>query len=151
MVIRQIYSHKKAYLDLLLLGDEQEDMIDRYLDQGEMFVLETDGAAAAECVVTQVGEGIYEIKNIAVSPLYQRKGLGTDLVDFVARRYPDCAALWVGTGESPVTLGFYHALGFREFRRVKDFFLQNYDHPIFEGGVQLKDMVYLKREGSASS
>lgn len=151
MVIRQIYSHKKAYLDLLLLGDEQEDMIDRYLDQGELFVLETNGTAAAECVVTQVGGGIYEIKNIAVSPPYQRRGFGRALVDFLTRHYPDCAALWVGTGESPVTLDFYHALGFREFRRVKDFFLQNYDHPILEGGVQLKDMVYLKREGPASS
>lgn len=151
MVIRQIYSHKKAYLDLLLLGDEQEDMIDRYLDQGELFVLETNGTAAAECVVTQVGGGIYEIKNIAVSPPYQHRGFGRALVDFLIRHYPDCAALWVGTGESPVTLGFYHALDFQEFRRVKDFFLQNYDHPIFEGGVQLKDMVYLKREGPASS
>ena len=34
MKIREIIDHKKEYLDLLLLADEQEDMIDRYLERG---------------------------------------------------------------------------------------------------------------------
>lgn len=37
MTITQITDHKKQYLDLLLLADEQESMIDRYLDRGEFF------------------------------------------------------------------------------------------------------------------
>lgn len=39
MNIKKIEKNKKQYLDLLLLADEQEDMIDRYLDNGEMFAL----------------------------------------------------------------------------------------------------------------
>ena len=39
MEIKQVFENKKQYLDLLLLADEQEDMIDRYLEGGEMFVL----------------------------------------------------------------------------------------------------------------
>ena len=54
---------------MLLLADEQENMIDKYLENGEMFVL-----------------------------------------------------------------------------RVKNFFTDNYDHPIFEDGIHLVDMVYLKRD-----
>lgn len=34
----KIITRKKRFLDLLLLADEQESMIDRYLERGEMFV-----------------------------------------------------------------------------------------------------------------
>ena len=39
MTIKQVMKGKKEYIDLLLLADEQEDMIDKYLERGEMFVL----------------------------------------------------------------------------------------------------------------
>ena len=39
----KITTHKKRFLDLLLLADEQESMIDRYLERGEMFVARDDG------------------------------------------------------------------------------------------------------------
>ena len=35
MEIREVTENKKQYLSLLLLADEQEDMIDRYLDRGD--------------------------------------------------------------------------------------------------------------------
>lgn len=75
MKIRKVLENKKAYIDLLLLADEQESMIDKYLERGEMFVLDDDGVKA-ECVVTKEGDGIYEIKNIVVKPDCQRKGYG---------------------------------------------------------------------------
>ena len=49
--------------------------------------------------------------------------------------------LLAGTGDSSLTVPFYESCGFRECGRVKDFFLENYDHPIFEAGRQLTDMV----------
>ena len=73
MKIREIIDRKKAYLNLLLLADEQEDMIDRYLERGTMYVLE-DNEVKAECVVTDEGGGILELKNIAVVPDCQGKG-----------------------------------------------------------------------------
>ena len=57
MEIRNVETDKKRYLDLLLLADEQEDMVDRYLERGAMYVLE-DSGAKAECVVTDEGDGI---------------------------------------------------------------------------------------------
>ena len=65
MTIKQVMDGKKEYIDLLLLADEQEDMIDKYLERGEMFVLDDNGIKA-ECVITQEGDGVYELKNIAV-------------------------------------------------------------------------------------
>ena len=67
MIIRKVETNKKQYLSLLLLADEQEDMIDRYLERGTMYVLEEEGVKA-ECVVTDEGNGVLELKNIAVQP-----------------------------------------------------------------------------------
>ena len=61
MTIFEVTGNKKEYLPLLLLADEQEDMIDRYLEKGTMYVLE-DGGVRAECVVTDEGEGVLELK-----------------------------------------------------------------------------------------
>ena len=57
----EIKENKKSYLDLLLLADEQEDMIDRYLDRGKMYVINDDGVKC-ECVVTDEENGVLEIK-----------------------------------------------------------------------------------------
>ena len=46
--------NKKQYLSLLLLADEQENMVDRYLEHGTMYVLDDKGIKA-ECVVTDEG------------------------------------------------------------------------------------------------
>ena len=144
MEIRQITHEKKRYITLLLLADEQENMIDKYLERGDMFVLD-DGGVRAECVVTREGDGVYELKNIAVNPADQRKGYGKCLIDSLFSRYPDCRTMYVGTGDCPSSLGFYHACGFQESHRVPRFFTDHYAKPIFEDGVQLIDMVYLKK------
>ncbi len=145
MNIKKVTTEKKQYLDLLLLADEQEDMIDKYLERGEMFVLEDDGVKA-ECVITKESDGVYELKNIAVLPDAQRKGYGRYLIEYLVKHFSDCNVLYVGTGDCPSTLTFYHNCGFTESHRVKNFFVDNYDHLMFEDGIQLVDMVYLKRE-----
>ena len=146
MKIRKVEKDKKQYLDLLLLADEQEDMIDRYLERGTMYVLEDNGLKT-ECVVTDEGNGILELKNIAVEPAFQSKGYGKALIDFLIQTYKGhYAVLQVGTGDSPSTIPFYESCGFRRHHLVKNFFTDHYDHPIYECGVQLVDLVYLQRE-----
>ncbi len=51
-----------------------------------------------------------------------------------------------GTGDSPLTIPFYEKCGFVKSHAVKNFFLENYDRPIIEGGVRLVDMIYLKKK-----
>ena len=145
MEIKEVKRNKKQYLSLLLLADEQEDMIDRYLERGTMYALEEVGAVRAVCVVTDEG-GALELKNLAVAPDCQRRGYGRRMVEFLCEHYQGrYARLLVGTGDSPLTLPFYEACGFRRSHTVPSFFTDNYDHPIFEGGVQLIDMIYLSK------
>ncbi len=145
MNIKKVTGDKKEYIDLLLLADEQENMIDKYLEHGEMFVLDDNGIKA-ECVVIKETDGIYEIKNIAVKPGCQRKGYGRTLIEFLFSHYIECKIMLVGTGDSPSIISFYQKCGFTESHRMKNFFTDNYDHPMFENGKQLVDMIYLKRE-----
>ena len=91
MKIIEIKENKKKYLSLLLLTDEQEDMIDRYLEKGVMYVLDDNGIKC-ECVVTDEEK-----------------------------------------------------CGFVRSHSLPNFFIDNYDHPIYECGVQLIDMIYLRR------
>ena len=144
MRIYQVLEDKKQYLDLLLLADEQEDMIDRYLERGTMYVLDDNGIKA-ECVVTDENDGILEIKNIAVLPKYQGMGYGKALIEWIKKEYKEShSILQVGTGDSPTTIPFYEKCGFKKSHTIKNFFPDNYDHPIIEGGIQLTDMIYLQ-------
>ena len=145
MEIREIKGDKKQFLSLLLLADEQEDMIDRYIEKGTVYVLDDDGVKC-QCVVTDEGNGILEIKNIATKPEHQGKGYGKKLIDFLIMNYRETySVLQVGTGDSPLTVHFYEKCGFIRSHSIKNFFTDYYDHPIYEGGVQLVDMVYLRR------
>ena len=145
MKIREVNKNKKQFISLLLLADEQESMVDCYLEKGTMYVIE-DNDVKAECVVTDEGNAILEIKNIAVDPENQGKGYGKALIDFLASKYADeYSVLQVGTGDSPLTIPFYEKCGFVRSHKIPNFFTDNYDHTIYEGGVQLIDMVYLQR------
>ncbi len=145
MEIIEVEKNRKQFLSLLLLADEQEDMINRYIKNGTMYVL-NDNGVKAECIVTDEGNSILEIKNIATVPEYHRKGYGKALIDFIAMKYKgQYSILQVGTGDSPLTVPFYEKCGFVRTHSIKNFFTDNYDHPIFECGVQLIDMIYLQR------
>lgn len=145
MVIKKIIDDKIQYMDLLFLADEQEDMIRRYLEKGIMYVLDDNGVKA-ECVVTDERNRILEIKNIAVKPEYQGCGYGKALIDFLIRRYTGkYSVMQVGTGDSALTVPFYEKCGFTHSHCIPNFFIDYYDHPIFECGIQLIDMIYLQK------
>lgn len=145
MEFLKIENNKKRYIDLLLLGDEDEKMIDKYLERGEMYILDDNGIKA-ECVVTDEGSKILEIKNIAVSPKFQKQGYGKKLIEFITEKYSEnFSVIQAGTGDSPLTIPFYEKCGFRKSHIVKNFFIDNYKNPIYEEGVQLIDMIYLQK------
>ena len=147
MEFRTISDSKRDFLPLHLLGDEQEDMIGRYLDRGTLWALYDGGLLRAVCVVTEEGGGDFEIKNLAVAPESRRRGYGRAMVEHAARQCRGRGKrLLAGTGDSPLTVPFYEACGFRESHRIKGFFTDNYGHPIFEAGRQLTDMVVFSLE-----
>lgn len=146
MRIEKIIENKKQFLDLLLLADESEFMIDKYLDSGDLFALYDDDLKSI-CVVVPINSDICELKNIATYEKCQCKGYGRALIDFISDFYKDSfRTMLVGTGETPTILRFYEGCGFEKSHRVKNFFTDNYNHPMFDGDIQLVDMIYLKKD-----
>lgn len=146
MKIKIIKDNRKQFLNLLLIGDEQEDMIDKYLDRGDVFALYDDDLRGI-CIVTDEGDSVCELKNIAVYPEYQRKGYAGKLIQHILQYYKGkYKTMLVGTGDSDSIIPFYEHYGFKKSHRIKNFFIDNYEKPIIDNGKQLVDMVYLKLE-----
>ena len=117
MEINQITENKQDYMDLLLLADPQEDMIERYLEDGDLFVLSENGDILTVCVVL-AKEKTCELKNIATAEQYQGKGYGKYMVRYVCEHYTGRYDLmYVGTGNSRKTLDFYKSCGFMNSHR----------------------------------
>lgn len=148
--IIKITAEKKRYLNLLLIGDEQESMIDRYLGDCLLFIGFIDGIPSACCAVTTESDAIMEIKNLAVLPEHRNKGIGRLMLKYVESMFPD-KIFQLGTGETPSTLRFYHNCGYNYSHRIPNFFIDNYDHTIIEEGVELKDMVYLRKPAKCNN
>lgn len=144
MKIKKILENKEEFMDLLLLGDEQESMIQKYLQRGELFAL-YDEDLKTIAVVSREDENTYEIKNIATYEKFQGMGYGKMMIKYIIDNYKSiCNTLLVGTGESNKTISFYENCGFVYSHTVKDFFITNYDHVMIEEGKQLRDMIYLR-------
>jgi len=145
MKIEKIIENKKQFLDLLLLADEQENMIDKYLPNGDLFALYDDDLKTV-CVVVPIDRETCELKNIATYEKYQGKGYAKALIKYIVDYYKNnYKTMLVGTGEVPTILSFYEVCGFEKSHFIKNFFTDNYDHPMFEDGIQLIDMVCLKK------
>ena len=134
-------------MNLLLIGDEQENMIERYIDRCRLFIGYISDVAVACCAVTVEDNSLIEIRNLAVLSEQQRKGFGRTMLEHVESLFPG-KSFQLGTGETPSTLRFYRNCGYCISHRIPGFFTDNYDHPIIEEGGRLKDMVYLRKGGS---
>jgi len=144
-IIRIITENKKDFLPLLLLGDEQESSIDKYLERGDLFAL-YDSDLKSVCLVTDEGDSTLEIQNLATDERYQRRGYASKLIEHIAEQYKNrYDKIILGTGDVPGILAFYARRGFTITHRIADYFTTHYEHPMIEDGVLLKDKVYLER------
>ncbi len=97
-------------------------------------------------VLPQTGT-VMEGKNIAVKEEAQRRGYGKRLLhyalDFCRRQGYE--KVIVGTGHSSMNnLACYQKAGFRFLAIRRNFFTDHYDEPIFEHGIQCRDIILLE-------
>ena len=143
--LRELSSSEYPW-DLLLLADPSREAIEKYIHESVVVALHQDESVAGIVVLTQVGEGAVEIKNIAVDPAFQRQGIGRRLLEEAIRRCRAGGAreVVIGTGNSSVgQLALYQKVGFQIVGIDRDFFVKNYPEPIVENGIVCRDMVRL--------
>lgn len=110
--IEKIMENKKQFLDLLLLADEQENMIDKYLPGGDLFALYDDDLRSV-CVVVPINSRNCELKNIATYEKYQGQGYGRALINYISDYYKkEYQTMLVGTGETRQSCRFMKVVDF---------------------------------------
>jgi ribosomal protein S18 acetylase RimI-like enzyme len=97
-------------------------------------------------VIKSQDSEVYELMNIAVFPAYQNRGYGSQILNSLIEilKNKQANVLEVGTGSFGYQLKFYQKFGFRVDQIKTNFFLDNYSEPIFEDGLQHKDMLILR-------
>ncbi|RRK11339.1 GNAT family N-acetyltransferase [Lactiplantibacillus garii] len=133
--------------DLLLAADPDWQVVRQYLNTGECYAAWQQGRLVGLMVLTRLNDRAREVKNIAVVPNYQHRGVARRLLTMAIQRCRadrKCEELWIGTGNSSLRqLAIYQRAGF-EMRTVwVNYFVDNYAEPIFENGLRCKSMVRL--------
>lgn len=133
----------KVPMAILLEADPSVERVRSYLEHSKCYVATLDGEEIGAYVLKELSLGIYELMNIAVAPEFQRRGHGSELLSHVMNSAKDLGAhrLELGTGTFGYQLAYYQKAGFRPFSLEVGFFLENYKEPIFENGIQHKDMM----------
>lgn len=132
--------------DLLLLADPSRDMIDRYLNHSEVYLAKAGDEIMGILVLARTGKSA-EIMNVAVCEGSQKKGIGSMLIQHTIdeAKQMGLQKLYIGTADtSSNQLDLYQKLGFKAVDRLVNFFVDNYNEPIFENGKQAKDMIRLE-------
>jgi ribosomal protein S18 acetylase RimI-like enzyme len=130
---------------LLLEADPSIERINQYLENSLCYVAVIQKEIVGACVLNTIGKNRIELFNIAVFPDKQKSGIGSQLLQFVldSVREKNFESVELGTGTFGYQLTFYQRFGFRVDSILKDHFINNYDEPIFENEIQLKDMLRL--------
>lgn len=135
--------------DLLLLSDPSEEVIAEYLDASIRFVARLKDQIVGALLLLKTRPGTMEIMNVSVYEEYQNKGIGkrliTKAIEFAKQK--GIKTLEIGTGNPGVIqLLLYQKCGFRIVGVELDYFRKNHAEPIFENGIECRDMIRLRME-----
>ncbi|WP_067621520.1 GNAT family N-acetyltransferase [Alicyclobacillus acidiphilus] len=144
--IRRLRSEEQFPMPLLLLADPCIKSVESYIHRGHCFIAESKGEMIGVYVLIDTRPQTVELVNVAVAEEEQGRGIGKHLVlhaieTAISMGYK---TIELGTGNSSVgQLALYQKCGFRIVGVDRDFFTHHYDEPIYENGIQCRDMVRL--------
>ncbi len=138
-------NHEPIPYQLLLLADETVKSINKYIHNCEIYLLRSDRKTIGVSALKEIDGCTIEIKNLAIIEKYRSCGVGSWCLQKIEEIFPN-KNLLVATGDGSIdALRFYKKNGFKKYAIRKNFFLKNYDHTIFENGIQLKDQIVMKK------
>lgn len=146
MKIRKLNRSETPPWELLTLADPSRIIVEEYVRSGSIYVGEDFGEILGVYVLKETHKVVMEIMNIAIQEPYQNKGLGKQLISHAIQEASNqgYVRLEIGTGNSSIhQLKLYQQCGFRIEGVDFDYFLRNYDEPIYENGLLCRDMIRL--------
>ena len=133
-------------MDLLLEADPSEKMINKYLSEGELFVLTYNDELACIAVTIKKDDDTIELKNIATKENYRGIMNAKKMIKYLADNYKTrYNKMIVGTTENNIP--FYVKQGFDKYEKtVKNFFIDNYEEEIKDGDLVCTDLIYYSKD-----
>ncbi|KKW74031.1 ribosomal-protein-alanine acetyltransferase, rimI [Lactococcus cremoris] len=101
------------------------------------------------CCSHKKTKNTFEIENFAVETSFQGQGFGQQMMkQLITYLKENLAAdeLILGTDDVSGNVEFYEKCGFEITHIISNYFVENYDQPIFEGKQQLKYKIYLRKK-----
>jgi len=144
--IRRLEEGEQPPMDLLLLADPSEKLVTEYVKRGSCWVAKVSDRIVGVYILMKTRPETVELVNVAVREDVQGNGIGKRLVlhAIETARKDGYLTIEVGTGNSSVhPLRLYQKCGFRIVGVDLDFFVRHYDEPIYENGIQCRDMIRL--------
>ena len=147
MELKQVKQHREEYMPLLLLADEEQAVVNRYLHEGDLFELREEGQVIGVALCLLLENETIEIKNIAVDEAFQGRGYGKWIITQLCRHYEDKKRIIVGTANSSIgNIAFYQKLGYTLYDVKWFFFTQHYTEEIIEDGIIAKHMLMFEQK-----
>ena len=117
-------------MDLLLEADPSKELVEKYLKDGELFVLIYKDDVTCVAVVTKVDEDTIKLNNVATKEEYRGQGYGKKLLKSLCGNYKQkYNKMLVGTSENNIP--FYVKQGFDKYEKtINNYFIDNYDEEI---------------------
>ena len=147
--IRKLTSNSDAPMDLLLLADPSEKMVKSYLNKGICYIAEIDGETVGVVLIMETKDRTIEVMNLAVKENYQNKGIGKQLLLYVIDEIKkgNTKQIEIGTGNpGAVQMLLYQKCGFRIVDIDFDYFRRKYPEPIYENGIECRDMIRMRMD-----
>lgn len=148
-LIREIKPNEDLPIHLFLLADPELNVIESYINRSICYVLEQDKEIVGTYLLLPTRPMTIELVNVAVIESEQGKGFGKALVMHAVEtaRTLKYQTIEVGTGNSSIgQIALYQKCGFRLSGIDKDFFIRHYSDPIFENGIQCRDMIRMDQD-----
>lgn len=146
IVIKKEKDNKEQYMDLLLEADPEKEVIEKYLKDGELFVLTYKDEVACVAVVTKVNDATCELKNIETTEKFRGQGYGKKMIKYLFDNYKQkYEKMIVGTSENNIP--FYVKAGFdKYYKTIKNFFVDNYKEEVRDENLHCIDMYYYSKD-----
>jgi len=145
--INKLNSNKDAPMDLLLLADPSEKLVKKYLSKGTCYTAELNGETVGVILIMETEPYTIEVMNLAVKEELHNNGIGKQLLLYVIEEIKkgDTKAIEIGTGNPGVVqMLLYQKCGFRIVGIDFDFFRRTHPEPIYENGIECRDMIRMR-------
>jgi len=147
--IYELGHNEEAPMELLLLADPSEELVNKYLSKGICYIAKSGEEVVGVVLIMGTAPGTVEVMNLAVKPELHNKGIGKQLLLYVIEEIKkgDTKRIEIGTGNPGVIqMLLYQKCGFRIVGVDFDFFRRTHKEPIYENGIECRDMIRMRIE-----